>query len=98
MITLNKNTKKSQSYIGSFNYSSGKNESYDILTFYKKPSHNKIKAWEYCKKLATNNNGDNLHICCGNSSVFSAGFTMVENDKKYLVYITYANNFKIELD
>lgn len=97
MITLNKNTKKAKSFIDSYCYTSSKIESYDILTFYKKPSYNKIKAWKYCKELATNNNGNNLHICGGNSSVFSAGFTMMENDKKYLIYITRDNQYRIEL-
>lgn len=98
MITLNKNTKKAKSFIDSYRYTSGKYESYDILTFYQKPSYNKIKAWKYCEELATKNNGNDLHICGGNSSVFSVGFTMVENDKKYLVYVTRDNQYKIELD
>ncbi len=98
MITLNKNTKKAKLFVDSFNFYRGKNESYDILTFYQKPSQSKIKAWYFCKKLASKNNGNDLHICGGNSSVFSAGFTMVENDKKYLVYITRDNQYKIELD
>ena len=97
MITLNKNTKKAKGFVNSFNFYRHKNESYDILTFYKKPSNNKINAWNYCKELASKNNGNDLHICGGNSSVFSAGFTMMENDKKYLVYITRDNEYKIEL-
>ena len=98
MITLNKNTKKAKTLIDSYHYYGGKYESYDILTFYKKPSLNKIKAWKLCKKLASKNNGNDLHICGGNSSAFSAGFTMVKNDKKYLIYITRDNKYKIELD
>lgn len=98
MITLNKNTKKAKSFIDNYRYTSGKNESYDILTFYKKPSFYKIKAWKYCKELEANNNSNDLHICGGNSSVFSAGFTMMENDKKYLIYITRNNQYRIELD
>ena len=97
MITLNKNTKKAKGFINSYNFYNFKIESYDILTFYKKPSYNKINAWNHCKELASKNNGNNLHICGGNSSVFSVGFTMVENDKKYLIYITRDNEYKIEL-
>ena len=98
MTVLNKNTKKAKALINSYHYYSSKHESYDILTFYKKPSFNKIKAWQFCIKLASKNNGNDLHICGGNSSVFSAGFTMVENNKKYLIYITRDNQYKIELD
>ena len=98
MVTLNKNTKKAKEFINSFNFYRLKNESYDILTFYKKPSCFKIRAWYFCKKLALKNNGNDLHICGGNSSVFSAGFTMVENDKEYLIYITRKNQYRIELD
>lgn len=98
MITLNKNTKKAKLFIGSYHYYGGKYKSYDILTFYKKPSCSKIRAWYFCKELASKNNGNDLHICGGNSSVFSAGFTMMENDKKYLIYITRDNQYKIELD
>ena len=98
MTVLNKNTKKAKALINSYRYSSGKHESYDILTFYKKPSLNKIKAWQLCTELASENNGNDLHICGGNSLFFSAGFTMVENDKKYLIYITRDNKYKIELD
>lgn len=98
MTTLNKNTKKAQSFVNSYRYTSGKYESYDILTFYRKPSSNKIRAWYFCKELALKNNGNDLHICGGNSSVFSAGFTMIENGKKYLVFITRDNQYQIELD
>lgn len=98
MTVLNKNTKKAQRLINNFNHYNGKYESYDILTFYKKPSLNKIKAWQLCKEWAAENNGNNLHICGGSVTEFSAGFTMVENGKKYLVYITHANQYKIELD
>lgn len=98
MVTLNKNTKKAQRFINSFNFYRDKNKSYDILTFYRKPSSNKIRAWYFCKELASKNNGSDLHICGGNSSVFSAGFTMMENDKKYLIYITRYYQYQIELD
>ena len=98
MTVLNKNTKKAKALINSYHYHSGKYESYDILTFYKKPSLNKIKAWHFCKELASKNNGNDLHICGGTSAFFSAGFTMVENDKKYLIYTTRDNQYKIELD
>ena len=98
MTVLNKNTKKAKTLINSQNYYNDKYESYDILTFYKRPSLNKIKAWQLCKKLASKNNGNDLHICGGNYSVFSAGFMVVENDKKYLIYITRNNQYKIELD
>ena len=98
MTVLNKNTKKAKTLVNSYHYYSGKYESYDILTFYKKPSVNKIKAWQLCQKLASKNNSNDLHICGGSSSFFSAGFTMVENDKKYLIYITRDNRYKIELD
>lgn len=98
MTILNKNTKKAKSFIDSYCLTSGKYENYDILTFYRKPSYNKIKAWNYCKELLINNNGNDLHICGGNSSVFSAGFRMEENGKKYLIYITRENKYQIELD
>ena len=98
MTVLNKHTKKAKALINSYHYYSGKRESYDIFNFYKKPSVNKIKAWQFCIKLTSKNNGNDLHICGGNSSVFSAGFTMTENDKKYLIYITRDNRYKIELD
>ena len=98
MTVLNKNTKKAKTLINSYNYYHRKYESYDILTFYQRPSSNKIKAWQQCKKLASKNNGNDLHICGGNSLFFSAGFTVVENDKKYLIYITRDNRYKIELD
>ena len=98
MTVLNKNTKKAKALINNYHYYSGKYESYDIFNFYKKPSFNKIKAWQFCKELTSKNNSNDLHICGGNSEFFSAGFTMIENDKKYLIYITRDNQYKIELD
>ena len=98
MTTLNKNTKKAQGFIRSYNYYYYKASSYDIETFYQRPSYNKIRAWDECKKLCAEYNGKGLCITGGNSSYFSAGFTFYQDGKKYLCYITYANNYCIELD
>ena len=93
MKTLNNKTKKAISMINAYNYASD----YNIYQAYKKPSYNKVKAWETCKKQCLENNGKNLKIIGHNSSYFSAGFTFEKDNKKYLFYITYANNFIIEL-
>lgn len=98
MNILNKNTKKAQGFINSYEYYNKKSSSYDIETFYQRPSYNKIKAWDECKKLCNEHNGKGLCITGGNSSYFSAGFTFCQDDKNYLCYITYANNYCIELD
>ena len=95
---LNKNTKKAQGFIRSYNYHCYKSSSCDIEAFYKKPSFNKIKAWLYCKELCKKYNGLGLAVTGGNCSFFSAGFTFNNDDKKYLVYITHATNYCIELD
>lgn len=98
MTTLNKNTKKAIRMIHNYNYYSGKSSSYDIETFYQRPSYNKIKAWRTCKKQCQEKSGYGLCITGGNSSYFSAGFIFENDGKKYLQYITYANNYCIELD
>lgn len=92
--TLNKNTKKAQGFIRSFNKAS----SDDIKTFYKNPSSSKINAWCYCKDLCAKYNGSGLYVTGGNSSFFSAGFTFNKAGKKYLCYITSKTNYCIELD
>ena len=96
--TLNKNTKKAQGFIRSYSYCLHKPSSHDIETFYKKPSFNKINAWRHCKDLCKKHNGLVLCITGGNCSYFSAGFTFNNDGKKYLVYITHATNYCIELD
>ena len=98
MATLNRNTKKAMSFINSYEYYSKKSTSYDIETFYKNSSYNKIRAWETCKKQCQEKHGYGLCITGGNSSYFSAGFIFENNGKKYLQYITYANDYIIALN
>lgn len=93
MKTLNNTTKKALDMVRAWKLSS----CYDIFEAYERPSYNKVRAWETCKKQCEEKNGYGLVITGHNSSFFSAGFMFEQDSKKYLQYITHCNDFIIEL-
>ena len=57
----------------------------DIWDAYKQPSYRKERAWEACIKDCEEHNGFGLKVVGYNTSVFSAGFKFIDDDKN-LVY------------
>jgi len=62
----------------------------DIFKAYSKPSIEKIRAWEYCKRACREVNGHDLIITARNTWKFSACFKFEDNGRKCYGYITPA--------
>lgn len=71
------------------NYSSYKNSTMHHLgDAYKTCSANKVRAWDYCKKLEERKNGHGLKVIHKNTFIFTAGFEFEEDGKTMFMYIT----------
>lgn len=74
-----------------------------IYKAYDKPSINKVKAWEYCKKLCGDYNGKNLRVLANTCFIFTAGFVGEIEDattgevKNIFVYITKSYDKYMEI-
>lgn len=61
----------------------------NIYKAYNKPSRKKVEAWQYCKDLCNEFNGNNLKIISASPWIFTAGFTAKLDDGcDIFVYIT----------
>ena len=60
----------------------------DIFQAYNKPSANKVRAWEHCKKLCEELNGNSLIITGRSSHFFSACFKFQDKGRDCYAYIT----------
>lgn len=60
----------------------------DIFQAYNKPSENKIRAWEHCKKLCEELNGNSLIITGRSCHFFSACFKFQDKGRDCYAYIT----------
>lgn len=53
---------------------------------YGKPSENKVRAWDYCKRLCAEMGGFDMVISSRNSMVFSVVFKFADNETGELCY------------
>ena len=98
MTIANKNTKKAQSMIKAYNFYKNKNNGDSLYQIYKNYSYNKEKALNYCKMLKHDLNGFASCFCGHNYDYFTYAFLFNKDNKTYLAYITYANNYMIEYE
>lgn len=64
------------------------------------PTHysgEKARAYKECVEMMNNLGGYDLKIISYAKTNFTVGFIFTKDNKKYLAYITYKNNYKIEL-
>lgn len=74
-----------------------RSEMYDLRDAYGSWSSKKDNAWDYCKKLCKDFDGEELKIIGANGFHFSAGFVFERSGKKYLMYITKSGDTPIEI-
>ena len=77
-------------------------DEYDIYDAYKRPSKEKVKAWDRCREAKFNAEGRNLKVICHNTFSFSAGYIAEYPDADgvlidHFVYITPYNTKYIPL-
>lgn len=75
MITIKATTKKGKNFVNSYN---GYNWYADIYDAYEKPSYNKIRAWNECKKQCEQENGRGIVITGRNTCTFTAAWQTKE--------------------
>lgn len=93
MITLNKNTKKAQTFL--FNYENSKFSK--LHEIYKDYSDKKIRVYYDIVHDMTTKRGKNLKLMSHNSQFFCAGYSFRKNKKNYLKYFTGYNVYLIEM-
>lgn len=71
----------------------------DIVSAYKKPSVAKRRAWNYCKELCAELNGNNLKVVSNNCHFFTAGFQFADKETGVLKYmhITASSDTAVEM-
>lgn len=94
MKTLNKTTKQAKHFIDEFNYSA---KYTDLWKCYKKPSATKWRAENYCRQRCKVENGFDFRFIGFNTSYFTVGYKIKENEKTFLIVITACEYYKIEL-
>ena len=92
-MTKTKNKQIKRAYYHYNNYTTYEN----IWYAYEQPSSKKEKAWEDCKALCKEYNGENLRVIGKNTYHFSAGFTCIIDNKYCFVYITPTKNSYYEI-
>ena len=66
----------------------------DIRKAYNRPSSKKLQAWEYCKKLCVDFDGEALRIVGAGPYKFSAGFVFKDADgEKCFGWITASHDW-----
>lgn len=91
---INKTTERGQRIISSYNNATA----YQLWHVYGSYSGAKARAYDRCVNLMKSVNGHDLKILGACSNFFSVGFIFVEDGKKYLAYITHANDYAICLE
>ena len=71
---------------------------YNLNDVYGNFSGNKQRAFNYCVDLMDKYNGTNGKIIGYNSNVFSYGFEIEKDNKKYFAYITKTYNRICQID
>lgn len=100
MKTIKNTTKQARGFIRAYNYhfnNDNNNHGNSLFEIYKSFSKDKDDALKDCLKLRSDLNGFNACFCGWSPDFFSYGFLTNENGKRYLIYITYRNTYKIEL-
>lgn len=74
------------------------NKGKTLKDVYKKPSYNKIEAYNWCINYMEEFNGYNGHITSANQQVFSFSFNYKDEDGiEHIMYLTRDNNYDIKL-
>ena len=94
MKTLNKNTKQAQYIINAYKYA----KYLSVLTAYKNPSYYKITAERKILNEMKNKNGYGYLITGFNCCTFSCGYLYNIDGKKYLMYYTHTNCYRVEYE
>lgn len=98
MTIVNKDTQKAQHMIKAYNFYKNKNNGENLFSIYKNYSDKKYKALCYCKSLMRDLDGFASCFCGHNTDYFTYAFLFKKDNKTYLAYITYANDYMIEYD
>lgn len=98
MTYLKNTTQKAERMIFSYYFYKGKNKGKNLSEIYGRYSWKKEKALQYCKTLKAKKRGSGACFGGHNSDYFSYMFTYKQNGKKYLAYITYANDYAVEIE
>lgn len=86
-------TKKEQNMLWSYEHAKCEN----IMQAYNRPSRRKIEAFDDCRRKENELNGYGGRITGASSHFFSYAFKYEKNGKKFLYYITYANDYSFEI-
>lgn len=70
----------------------------DIYKAYTRPSKRKLEAWEYCRRLCAEHNGEGLRIVGHSPYIFSAGFTFNYFGRKIFCWITPSHDYYTMID
>lgn len=95
MTNLKPTTKQAQNFIHSYKYYCNKNNGESLYQIYGNFSDKKYNAFLYCLKLKEDLNGFKSCFCGHNCDFFTYAFLFIEDDRKYLAYITHGHNYKI---
>lgn len=98
MTTINNTTKKARSFIHSYNFYKSKNNGSNLYQIYGHWSDKKEKAFKYCLDIKEKLNGFDACFCGHNYDYFTYAFLYIKDNRKYLAYITYANDYEIMYD
>lgn len=98
MTIVNKDTKKARQMIRAYNFYKNKNNGENLYSIYKNYSNKKEIALSYCKSLKGKLDGFSSCFCGHNCDYFTYAFLFKKDNKTYLAYITYANDYQIEYE
>lgn len=97
-MKVNKNTKKGQYWIDSYNsshYAIGTCE--DIYSVYQRPSYNKIMTLYKHIRYIDSVDGYCIKILSFNCQSYVIGYITEKDNEKYLNIVTYLNHYEIKL-
>lgn len=99
MNELKNTTQRARDIVRSyFAYYRGKTEGRSLFEIYEHFSQAKQEGLNYCLQLKAEKHGEGACFGGHNCDKYSYFFTFEENGKKYLAYITSANDYKISID
>lgn len=70
---------------------------FDVINFYDKPSHKKIRAEYFIKEKMSKCGGSGYRIIGGNCHQFTCGWTYKKDNKNYFVFETRCNAYELEI-
>ena len=92
-VVINPNTDRAYNIYSAFLRSSDST----LDDAYGRYSHAKANAYEYCRDRERECNSYDGVITGHNTCTFSYAFTCSDNGRDYLVYITHANDYAIDI-